>query len=439
MQASSRPDLQPNTAAQTNTNAQEEPLARNLDIEHGIRNNRQQFTLHLTQIFLVGLTIGMTRIVIPGLAKTEFGLADQAFFLLASFVVVFGIVKAIMNLFAGKLSEQYGRKNILIFGWLIALPIPFLLLYAPSWNWIILTTVLLGFNQGLCWSMALNSKLDLAKTSQKGLVNGVNEFSGYAAVGIAGLLTAYVVNWFGVREGLFYFSLSVILLGLFMAIFFIVETLPWSKLHHQNEPIADDKNESKSLSQLFKFATLQNRPLIALNQAGLVEKFTDSIVWIFLPVYFLAQGISLIQAGAIIAIYGVVWGASQLITGPLSDKIGRKALIVWGMWICGAGIMLIPLSQGVFVWSLEAGLIGVGMAMLYPNLGAAVGDFAPSQYRASLIGVYRFWRDSGYAIGALVMGLMAQLSQDLLMPFWFVGIAMFISGMWVQFWLPRKI
>ena len=407
-------------------------------ISLGIRANRQQFSLHLVQIFLVGLTIGMTRIVIPGLAKSEFGLADQAFFLLASFVVVFGIVKAVMNLFAGKFSESYGRKTVLLWGWYIALPIPFLLLFAPSWNWIILTTVLLGFNQGLCWSMALNSKLDLAKTSQKGLVNGVNEFSGYAAVGIAGLFTAYVVTWFGIRDGLFYFSLTVILSGLLLAKFAIVETLPWAKLHHENAVNEGDKTEPKSLRQLFKFASLESKPLIALNQAGLVEKFTDGIVWIFLPVYFLSQGISLIEAGAIIAIYGIVWGGCQLVTGPLSDKIGRKGLIVWGMWFCGMGVVVIPLTQGIFLWSLEAALIGIGMAMLYPNLGASVGDFAPPQHRASLIGVYRFWRDSGYAIGALVMGMMAQWSQDLLMPFWFVGIAMFLSGFVVVIWLPKN-
>lgn len=405
-------------------------------IELGIGQNKVQFYLQLVQIFLVGLTIGMTRIVIPGLAKTEFGLADQAFFLLTSFVVVFGVVKAVMNLIAGKLSEIYGRKNILILGWVVALPIPFLLFYAPSWNWIIFTTVLLGFNQGLCWSMALNSKLDLAKTSQKGLVNGVNEFSGYAAVGIAGLLTALVVEWLGVREGLFYFSLIVILLGLTLAKFTIIETLPWAHLHNSNAAAKDV--QPKSLLQLFKLSTLENKSLIALNQAGLVEKFTDAIVWIFLPVYFLSQGLSLIEAGAIIAVYGIVWGASQLITGPLSDKVGRKGLIVWGMWLCGAGVLSIPFTQSISIWSLEAALIGVGMAMLYPNLGAAVGDFSPVQYRASLIGVYRFWRDSGYAIGALAMGIMAQWSQDLVTPFWFVAGAMFLSGMWIQIWLPKN-
>lgn len=407
-------------------------------IEHGISANKHQFSLHLIQIFLVGLTIGMTRVVVPGLAETEFGLADQAFFLLASFVVVFGVVKAVMNLFAGKLSESYGRKTVLLWGWLVALPVPFILLYAQSWNWIIFATILLGFNQGLCWSMALNSKLDLAKSTQKGFVNGVNEFSGYAAVGIAGLVTAYLVELLGAKEGLFIFSLVVILSGLVLAKFTIVETLPWAELHHQDALAAGQTSEHQSLGQLFKTASLDDKNLVALNQAGLVEKFTDAIVWVFLPIYFLQQGLSLIEAGAIIAIYGVVWGASQLVTGPLSDKIGRKGLIVWGMWFCGLGVLAIPLTSDLSLWSLEAAFIGMGMAMLYPNLGAAVGDFAPAKHRASLIGIYRFWRDSGYAFGALLMGLMAQWSQDLVSPFWFVGVAMLLSGLWVQIILPKK-
>jgi MFS family permease len=407
-------------------------------IAHGILINKHQFGLHLVQIFLVGLTIGMTRVVVPGLAETDFGLANQAFFLLTSFVVAFGIVKAVMNLFAGKLSEHYGRKRVLIWGWLIAIPIPFMLLYSPNWNWIIGATILLGFNQGLCWSMALNSKLDLAKTTQKGLVNGVNEFSGYAAVGIAGVVTAYFVELWGAKEGLFIFSLIVILSGLLLAKLTIVETLPWAQLHVQQAQSSGHDTSHQTLGQIFRTASIENKPLVALNQAGLVEKFTDAIVWIFLPVYFLSQNLTLIQASSIIAVYGIVWGASQLITGPLSDKIGRKVLIVWGMVFCGLGVLAIPYTSDVSLWTLEAAFIGFGMAMLYPNLGAAVGDFAPAQHRASLIGIYRFWRDSGYAFGALAMGIMAQWSQNLILPFWFVGVAMLLSGVIVQLALPKK-
>ncbi|WP_028672037.1 MFS transporter [Saccharospirillum impatiens] len=406
-------------------------------IESGIRANWQQISLQLVQIFLVGLTIGMTRVVIPGLAETEFGLNAQSFFLLTSFVVVFGAVKAVMNLFAGKWSEHFGRKRVLIAGWVVALPIPFLLYWSPNWSWIIVATVLLGFNQGLAWSMALNSKLDLAKTSQKGLINGINEFSGYAAVGIAGVATAVVVEALGARLGLLVFSLTVILAGLLLAMFTVVETLPWAKLHQDpNQPPSDEPEQS--LAQLFKFASLQSKPLVALNQAGLVEKFTDALIWIFLPVFFLQQGLTLVQAGSIIAIYGLTWGGLQLITGPLSDRIGRKGLIVWGMVFSGVAVLAIPFTSTVLLWSVEAALAGIGMAMLYPNLGAAVGDFSPPQYRASLVGIYRFWRDSGYAFGALLMGILAQWSQSMTIPFVFVAVSMLLSAALLVWWVPSR-
>jgi MFS family permease len=183
---------------------------------------------------------------------------------------------------------------------------------------------------------------------------------------------------------------------------------------------------------------LQHAPLVALNQAGLVEKFTDALVWIFLPVFFLSQNLTLIEASSIIAIYGVVWGASQLVTGPLSDKIGRKGLIVWGMWLCGMSVLSIPLTHTVWLWSVESAVIGLGMAMLYPNLGAAVGDVTQPAQRASIMGIYRFWRDLGYAIGALLMGILAQWSQDMLMPFWLVGASMLLSGLWVQISLHQR-
>lgn len=406
-------------------------------IESGIRANWLQISLQLVQIFLVGLTIGMTRVVIPGLAESEFGLEAQSFLLLASFVVVFGSVKAVMNLFAGKWSEHYGRKRVLIAGWIVALPIPFLLYWSPSWNWIIAATVLLGFNQGLAWSMALNSKLDLAKTSQKGLINGINEFSGYAAVGIAGVVTAIIVEALGARLGLLVFSLSVIVSGLLLAVLTVVETLPWAKLHQDpNQPASDEPD--LSLAQLFKLASLQNKALVALNQAGLVEKFTDALIWIFLPVFFLQQGLTLVQAGSIIAIYGLTWGGLQLITGPLSDRIGRKGLIVWGMVFSGVAVLAIPFTGTVGLWSAEAALAGIGMAMLYPNLGAAVGDFSPPQYRASLVGIYRFWRDSGYAFGALLMGILAQWSQSMVIPFVFVAASMLLSAALLIWWVPKR-
>jgi MFS family permease len=426
-----------------------------LPVQHGIRANLAQVLHQLLQVFLVGLTIGMTRTVVPGLAETEFGLGGQQFFLLTTFVVTFGAVKSVMNLFAGRFSDRFGRKRVLVAGWIAAIPIPLLLLYAPNWGWVVAATALLGVNQGLCWSMTLNSKLDMTHLSQKGLVNGMNEFSGYAAVALAGVVTAWLVEIYGARQGLALFGTVVILSGLILAILMIKETRPWALAHTVKEtppslPLSGeelresshascsspDKGRlggvsSPSLGQAFLYASWQNRNLLALNQAGLVEKFTDALVWIILPVWFVAQHLTLVQASSIIGVYALVWGASQLITGSASDRFGRKPLIVGGMWLCGIGVLLLVLTHSVWLWTLEAGLIGFGMAMLYPTLGAAVADVSPPAQRGTLLGVYRFWRDFGYAVGALCMGLLAQWAQGLDVTFWLVGVAMLLSGTWV--------
>ena len=403
-------------------------------IKHGISENKSQIILQLVQVFLVGLTIGMTRTVIPGLADTEFGLGSQQFLLLTSFVVVFGVVKAIMNLLAGRLSDGYGRKRVLVAGWIVAIPIPFMILFASNWSWIVAATLLLGVNQGLCWSMTINSKLDLARLNQKGLVNGINEFSGYAAVAIAGVVTAYMVDFMDAREGLFIFGIIVILLGLMSSIFSIKETMPWAR-SHQTGVISTQQ----SLSSLFIQASWKNKVLLSLNQAGLVEKFTDAMVWIFLPIFFLSKNLTLVEGSAIVSVYAVVWGGLQLITGPLSDKIGRKILIVGGMWLCGLGLLSIPYTSSVFLWTVEAGIIGMGMAMLYPTLGAAVADFSPVESRGTLLGIYRFWRDFGYAVAALTLGIIAQMTQALISPFLLASAAMILSGAYVLIAVPSRV
>lgn len=397
-----------------------------MDIRHGIRINLTQFTLQLLQVFFVGATIGMTRTVLPVLAESDFGLAKGSFLALTSFVVVFGLVKALLNLFAGRLSDRWGRRPVLIAGWLTALPVPFLILYAPGWGWIVAATVLLGINQGLCWSMALNSKLDLARAEQRGLVNGLNEFSGYAGVALAGLFTAALADLYGAREGLFWFGTLTVVVALALGLWGVRETRPWALAHQKGTASAP-----MPLLQLFWPATWHDVRLRALHQAGLVEKFTDAIVWLFFPVFFVAQGASLVEAGGLVAVYGLVWGAGQLVTGPLSDRIGRKKLIVWGMWLCGAGVIAVGLSASPLLWALEAAIIGAGMAMLYPTLGAAVADHAEPSRRASILGIYRFWRDLGYAIGGLALGLAAQWSGGLGAPFWLVGAAMLLSGAYV--------
>ncbi|MHB9022101.1 MAG: MFS transporter [Halothiobacillus sp.] len=400
---------------------------------HGIRANWPQFVLHLLQVFFVGATVGMTRTVLPVLAETDFGLAAHSFLALSTFVIVFGLVKSLLNLVAGGLSDCWGRKRVLIFGWLAAIPIPFLILFGQSWSWIILATVFLGINQGLAWSMALNSKLDLTRAEQRGLVNGLNEFAGYVGVALAGVLAAFLAHWIGARMGLFWFSLAVISAALALGLWGVRETRPWALAHLSQAPDAAKKSKPRTLRDVFWQASVKHPGLLALNQAGLVEKFTDSIVWLFFPIFFLAHGMSLAAAGSLIAIYGVTWGAGQLITGPLSDKIGRKILIVGGMWLCGVGVLAVSFTDSVALWSIELALIGTGMAMLYPTLGAAVADLTVPAERASILGVYRFWRDLGYAVGGLCLGLAAQMSGNLTLPFWLVAVAMFLSGLYL--WL----
>ncbi len=417
-------------------------MTPNISIQHGIKANQFQIIQQLIQVFLVGLMIGMTRTVVPGLAESEFGLAAHAFMSLAMFVVIFGVVKAIMNLLAGHLSDHFGRRKLLIIGWLAALPVPFLIYFAQSWTWILAAMVFLGINQGLCWSMALNSKLDLAKASQKGLINGLNEFAGYAAVGIAGWLAALLAEQYGAREALLGFGLTVIGLGLLLATWKVIDTHPWSQLHqkHHTQMLAEkgeaSLNTPTDLKSIMHYATLKHPQLMALNQAGLVEKFVDALVWVFMPVFLLSKQLTLVQASVIIAIYGIVWGASQLITGPASDKYGRRILISGGFWLCAITALGFVWVDTIFAWSLLAALMGFGMAMLYPTLGAAVADVSEPKLRASILGIYRFWRDFGYAAGALLMGALAHYAESVVWPFYLVGISMFLSGLWV--WIALK-
>lgn len=377
----------------------------------------------------MGLTIGMTRTVIPGLAVADFGLAEKQFFLLSSFVVSFGIVKALMNLIAGSIANRFGRKKILIWGWIASLPIPLIIYHSNDWNWIVFSTVLLGINQGLCWSMTINSKLDLALPTQRGTVNGINEFSGYVALAIAGLLTAYLSDIIGPRESILYFGMSVVVLGLISSITLIKETLPWASIPTKS---------TISFKDAFSIASWKNKQLFAVNQAGLIEKFVDSLVWIFMPIFILSQGYSLLEASSVISVFAITWGASQLITGPLSDKIGRKPLIFYGLLICATTVLIVPFLSSLFHWSIDLFIMGIGMAMLYPSLGASVSDLTTPEQRPVMLGIYRFWRDLGYAISALIMGFISQYSDSLTTPFFASAFILFVSALITQYYLNNK-
>lgn len=401
----------------------------------GIRANLGQFLLQLLQVLLVGMAIGMMRNVVPALAESEFGVPRGSFMLLTAFVVAFGFVKGTMNFVAGRLAERIGRRRVLLLGWLMAWPIPALIHFAQSWAWVVFATLLLGVNQGLTWSMTQTSKLDLTRADQRGLVIGLNEFAGYVGLAAAGVATGYLAMRLGPRDGLAWFGSAVIGLATLLSVLAVAETLPWAR-HADKHPATSTQPPPQPLSTRDVFARVswRDRRLAALCQAGLVEKFVDALVWVFWPIYLHQRGMSLSGIGWVVGVYGFTWGAAQLLTGRLSDHLGRHALNTCGMWVCGLGVALMPMGDGPAWWSASAALAGLGMAMLYPNLSAAVADIAPAEWRASAIGIYRFWRDLGYGIGALGLGLSAAFSSSLEAAFGFVAVAMLLSGLLLHAW-----
>lgn len=418
-----------------------------MELRRGIRHNLGQFLHQLLQVLLVGLTLGMMRTVVPALAESDFGVPRNSFVLLSAFVVAFGLVKGLMNFAAGRLSERIGRKRVLLLGWLVALPIPIMIWYAPNWNWVVAATVLLGINQGLNWSMTQTSQLDITRLEERGLTLGLNEFAGYMGVALAGILTAYLAASLGVRQGLLIFGLFVIVLALLLTQLWVIDTLPWAKAEAAEGVLGGlqaprprypvNVSGDPSTWEIFALMSWRDHRLMALSQAGMVEKFVDALVWVFYPAFLYQKGLSLTRVGWVIGIYGLVWGGSQLFTGRLSDRIGRHYPNVLGMWTCGAGIAAMASGDGVIWWSASAAVSGFGMALLYPNLSAAVADIAHPTWRGTAIGIYRFWRDVGYGIGALGLGLVAHFTGNLESAFWFVAMSMALSG-GLLWWLGEE-
>lgn len=408
------------------------------DLSHGIRANLGQFLHQLLQVMLVGFTIGMMRTVVPALAESEFGVPKNSFMQLTAFLVAFGFVKGAMNFVAGRLSERIGRKKVLLLGWTVALPIPLLVYFAPSWNWVVAATVLLGINQGLTWSMTQTAKLDITRADQRGLTIGLNEFSGYVGLALAGIVTAYLAAALGARLSLLIFGMTTVLLAILLTLLWIKDTLPWVQAEAAKRKVglvatvqprySSNISEQPSTLEVFTLMSWRDRRLAAICQAGLVEKFVDALIWVFYPVFLYQHGVSLPDIGWVVGVYGFVWGGSQFFTGKLSDHVGRHIPNVTGMLICGAGVALMLLGEGIAWWSLSAAVSGFGMALLYPNLSAAVADIAHPNWRGSAIGIYRFWRDTGYGIGALGLGIVAHFSGSVDAAFWFVAMSMLLSG-----------
>ncbi len=403
-------------------------------IRLGLKENWQQFTLLVLVNMMVGGMVGLERTVVPLVGTEEFHIKSDV--VVFSFIIAFVVVKAFTNLISGVLADKYTRKKVLIWGWLFGLPVPFLLAFAPSWNWILFANVLLGISQGFAWSMTVNMKIDLAGKKNRGLAMGLNEAAGYGAVGLTALITGYLASHYGLRPEPFYIGIAYTLVGLLLSIFVVQDTRKFAQLEAR-QVSTDESAHKPNLWWVFKETSFKNKNLFSISQAGLINNLNDGMSWGVFPLLFMSMGVGLEGIGWIKAVYPVVWGVGQIVTGPLADKIGRKPLIVWGMFVQVLGHIIIgfewlePLTSGL----TGSVLLGIGTAMVYPALLAAVSDTANPNWRASSLGVYRFWRDMGYAIGALMAGIVGNFF-GLEWAVHIAGLITFISGIIV--WIRMK-
>ncbi len=374
----------------------------------GLKENLGQFALLVGVNALVGGMIGQERTVLPLLAKEAFGLT--AFTATLTFIVAFGAVKAATNFFAGTLSDRYGRKPVLVAGWIIALPIPLLLIWAPSWGWVIFANVLLGVNQGLTWSTTVVMKIDLVGPARRGFAMGFNEAAGYGAVAVTALATGYIAQRWGLRPEPFFLGIAYAGVGLGLSVFTVRETRDHAR-HEAAAHIAssDAHREELTTGQIFILTSFTDKALSSCSQAGLVNNLNDGLAWGLFPIFFAASGMSIGRIGVLAALYPAVWGLGQLYTGALSDRIGRKPLIVGGMLTQAVAIVWIAATGSFAAWAVGAMVLGAGTAMVYPTLLAAIGDVAHPAWRARSVGIYRLWRDGGFAVGALLAGILADL------------------------------
>jgi MFS family permease len=370
----------------------------------GLRENLWQFSLLVVVNAFVGAMVGLERSILPPLAEQEFHLVARTAVL--SFIVVFGVTKALTNYVAGRLSDRFGRKQVLVAGWLVATPVPFMIMWAPSWSWVLAANALLGVSQGLSWSTTVIMKIDLAGPRSRGLAMGLNEFAGYCAVAGSALATGYAAARYGLRPEPFYLGVAFVAVGLLLSVTLVRETTHFvvheTSLHGQ----AQD-HPPPSQREIFWRTSVTDRNLSSVSQAGLVNNLNDGMAWGLFPLFFLGAGMNLDQIGTLAAIYPATWGIGQLFTGAWSDRVGRKWLIARGMWVQAVGIVVVVLAEGFPGFATGSALLGIGTAMVYPTLLAAIGDVAHPSWRASSVGVYRLWRDLGYAIGALLAGFFA--------------------------------
>jgi len=404
-------------------------MSTTTNLKQGIREHIGQFSLHVLLVFATGLTIGSERAVVPVLGRDVLGV--ESLLVIGSFVVSFGVVKSILNLYAGKWGEEYGRKPVLVLGWATALPLPLVLIFAPSWGWITVGNVLLGINQALTWSMAINAKIDLAGPNQRGLAAGIDEAFGYSGVAVGAWITGIIAGGTSLRPEPFYFLAAVVVLAFLISIFLIKETVQYAKAE------GDDDHHDANLpfNEVLKRATYGDRTLFAAAQAGHIENFVDTLFWIAVPLYLTSQGLGIAAVGLVVAVHSAMYFL-QIGTGGLADRIGRRPPVIAGMFLAGGGVLGMVLVEGFLPWAILAAVSGLGMALLYPNLMTVPSDAAHPTWRSAGMGVYRMWRDSGYAVGAVLIGLSMEL-VNAEAAFYVTALLMFLSGAVVYVWMEE--
>ncbi len=395
----------------------------------GLKENWKQFTILIIVNAFVGGMVGMERSIFPEFAKVTFGVASKTAIL--SFITAFGITKAIANYYTGKLANRFGRKNLLLVGWLFAMPVPFLLIYAPSWNWVIFANVLLGISQGLTWSSTVVMKIDLVGEKNRGLAMGLNEFAGYFAVGLVAFLTGYIANKYGITPYPFY-------IGIFLSIGGFVLSWVWVKdtrVFVQKESVTD---KTVQLSNVFVETTFKNKTLSSVTQAGMVNNLNDGMIWGLLPIVLLSLNYNNENIGIITAIYPTVWGIGQLFTGKMSDHYSKKGMLFWGMLLQGLAILLIPFSEGFYLLAGLSAILGFGTALVYPTFLATIAQATSPVQRAESIGTFRLWRDLGYAFGAVLSGFTADIF-GIEYAILLIGFITIISSLIIKFRMPEGI
>ena len=396
-------------------------------IKLGLKENWKQFTILIIVNAFVGGMIGMERTIIPKLAEIEFGIASKTAIL--SFIIAFGITKAITNYFTGKLANYFGRKNLLLFGWFLALPIPFILIYAESWNWVIFANILLGISQGLTWSSTVVMKIDLVGENDRGLAMGLNEFAGYFAVGLVAFLSGYIAQNYGITPYPFYLGIGISISGFLLTLLFVKDTRVF--VHQENTT-----NKTEKLDNIFLETTFKNKTLSAITQAGLVNNLNDGMIWGLLPIVLLSLHYDSQNIGIITAIYPAVWGFGQLITGKMSDVYSKKKMLFWGMLLQGIAIIFIPFAAAFYQLATISAFLGLGTALVYPTFLSAIAQATNPNQRAESIGTFRLWRDLGYAIGAIISGITADLF-GVNYAIVLIGLITIISSLIIEIRMPK--